>query len=116
MDVYPKKENLNKLRVFDKEISEEPSSASEILSLLHNIGTLGTVTHASGKYYGFIIGGATIGIKIQNSLWAYEQAFLLDNNEKIVILMNIQNLKKYEQIYIAFSFYKPNKFYITCTS
>jgi len=59
MDVYPSEESLNKLSAFDENIYENPSSPSEILSLLHNIGTLGTVAHTGGRYYGFIIGGAT---------------------------------------------------------
>ena len=58
-DVYPSEENLDKLRIFTEEIPQETTSASDIISLLHRVGSLGTVTNTGGRYFGFIIGGAT---------------------------------------------------------
>ncbi|MDH7445968.1 pyridoxal phosphate-dependent decarboxylase family protein [Aquimarina sp. 2201CG14-23] len=58
-DVYPSRENLEELKVLKEDLQNESFSASKILSLLHEIGTLGTVAHTGGRYFGFIIGGAT---------------------------------------------------------
>ena len=58
MDVYPSEASLAKLKEFHEDISEDRGCPSEILSFLHNTGTLGTVTHTGGRYFGFIIGGA----------------------------------------------------------
>lgn len=57
-DIYPSEENLSKLEQFDEDLQESTIAAGEILKKLHKIGTLGTVTHTSGSYYGFIIGAA----------------------------------------------------------
>lgn len=58
-DVYPNEENLAKLNEFDEELGDASIPAEKILTQLHEIGTLGTVTHTGGRYYGFIIGGVT---------------------------------------------------------
>jgi len=58
IDVYPSEESLEKLSAFDEDITTNSTSASEILSFLHNTGTFGIVAHTGGRYYGFIIGGA----------------------------------------------------------
>ncbi|MEL6925861.1 MAG: aminotransferase class V-fold PLP-dependent enzyme, partial [Bacteroidota bacterium] len=58
-DVYPSEESLMKLQAFDEELPEASGEAADVLRLLHQVGTQGTVTHTGGRYYGFIIGGAT---------------------------------------------------------
>lgn len=57
-DVYPSEKNLEQLQVLHEELTNESSNPIDILSILHNIGSLGTVTHTGGRYFGFIIGGA----------------------------------------------------------
>ena len=71
-DVYPSEENLEKLKIFTEEIPQESTSASGIISLLHSVGSLGTVTHTGGRYFGFVIGGATpisLATKWLTDLW-----------------------------------------------
>ncbi len=70
--VYPNEENLAKLKVFNETLSEKGKTASDILSLLHSKGSLGTVKHTGGRYFGFIIGGVTpisIATKWLTDLW-----------------------------------------------
>ena len=72
MDVYPNKENLDRLKVFDEDLSEQSIPPNEIITLLHQIGSLGTVTHTGGRYFGFIIGGAipiSLATKWLSDVW-----------------------------------------------
>ena len=55
--VFPTKEAVDGLSVFDEPFPEEPSEAAEVLRLLHENGSPATVTHSGGRYFGFVIGG-----------------------------------------------------------
>jgi len=57
-EVYPNSQNLDKLKVFEEDLSEHPIAAEKILTQLHEVGALGTVTNTSGRYFGFIIGSS----------------------------------------------------------
>jgi len=48
-------ERLKRLRIT---LPEQPRDASEVLSLLHEVGSPATVASAGGRYFGFVIGGA----------------------------------------------------------
>ena len=72
MDVFPSEENLQKLNAFDEALSNEQSSASSIIKLLHEIGTLGTIAQTGGRYFGFVNGGAvpvSIATKWLSDFW-----------------------------------------------
>ncbi|MEO1449672.1 MAG: aminotransferase class V-fold PLP-dependent enzyme, partial [Bacteroidota bacterium] len=58
-DVYPQAEGLSQLKQLHEALGDEPAKPSDILDLLHEVGTQGTVAHTGGRYFGFIIGGAT---------------------------------------------------------
>lgn len=58
-DVYPSEAHLARLNEFDEQLGETSIPAETILTQLHEVGSLGTVTHSGGRYYGFIIGGVT---------------------------------------------------------
>lgn len=57
-DVFPQEHQLNQLEQLHEDLPPEPASPDEILTVLNDIGSLGTVTHTGGRYYGFIIGSA----------------------------------------------------------
>lgn len=57
-DVYPTEEHLNKLQILNEELSDESCNPKTVLSILQTTGSLGTVSHTGGRYFGFIIGGA----------------------------------------------------------
>lgn len=59
LDVYPSQESIDHLAIFKEDLQNDSFSASKILSLLHEVGTPATVTSTGGRYFGFIIGGAT---------------------------------------------------------
>lgn len=59
MDVYPNAENLLRLNDFDEALNFNSTKPESILDQLHEVGSLATVNHIGGNYFGFIIGGAT---------------------------------------------------------
>ena len=56
-NVYPTKEALEKLSVFDEDFPEVSHSPKDVLELLHKYGSPATVTEIGGRYFGFVIGG-----------------------------------------------------------
>ncbi len=58
-DVYPSQENIQKLQDFNEILPDKSSKPEDIIKQLHTLGTLGTVNHTGGNYFGFIIGSAT---------------------------------------------------------
>jgi glutamate/tyrosine decarboxylase-like PLP-dependent enzyme len=55
-DVFPSGKSLSKLSAFEEPLPAEPSSPSDILSLLQT-GSECTVAQGGGKYFGFVNGG-----------------------------------------------------------
>lgn len=55
--VVPSAEAVARLKALDGALPEAPSQPSEVLALLDDIGSPGTVTTSGGRYFGFVIGG-----------------------------------------------------------
>ena len=56
--VFPSVDALRALDHFDEPLPDASSEASETLSMLHRIGSPGTVAQVGGRYFGFVNGGA----------------------------------------------------------
>ncbi|MEW6401794.1 MAG: pyridoxal-dependent decarboxylase [Chloroflexota bacterium] len=56
--VFPTPDALTGLTAFDDSLPEGPRDPLEVLALLDEAGSPATVTSASGRYFGFVIGGA----------------------------------------------------------
>src|SRR6266540_3446435 len=56
--VFPEPDALAGLRTFDEPLLADSQDPLETLSLLDNAGSPATVASASGRYFGFVIGGS----------------------------------------------------------
>ena len=56
--VFPTTEALDALDGFDEPLPDDSTEASEVLALLHRVGSPGTVAQVGGRYFGFVNGGA----------------------------------------------------------
>jgi glutamate/tyrosine decarboxylase-like PLP-dependent enzyme len=56
-NVVPRPEDLTRLHALGGPLPEAPSAASEVIRLLDEIGSPGTVTSTGGRYFGFVTGG-----------------------------------------------------------
>lgn len=54
--VVPSSQALENLTAFDQELPEEPTRGSEVLALLHDLGSPATVASTGGRYFGFVNG------------------------------------------------------------
>ena len=57
MPVYPKNNDIQNLSVFEEDLPLFPTNTKEILNLLGNYGTKGTVSQTGSRYFGFVVGG-----------------------------------------------------------
>jgi glutamate/tyrosine decarboxylase-like PLP-dependent enzyme len=57
MPVIPEKETIKSLDQLDFDLPKSSTSSEQVMDLLHEIGSPGTVTSSGGRYYGFVIGG-----------------------------------------------------------
>jgi glutamate/tyrosine decarboxylase-like PLP-dependent enzyme len=55
--VAPSPEAVARLAAFRTPLPADPTSASEIVEMLHEYGSPATVASAGGRYFGFVIGG-----------------------------------------------------------
>lgn len=56
-NVFPTKEAINNLSIFDEPCPVKRSNGEEILSLLNKYGSPATVAQTGGRYFGFVSGG-----------------------------------------------------------
>jgi glutamate/tyrosine decarboxylase-like PLP-dependent enzyme len=56
--VYPSSEVLERLHELDQPLQDESADPFEVLEILDTIGSPATVASASGRYFGFVIGGS----------------------------------------------------------
>src|SRR5512138_1575487 len=56
--VFPGPEAIAGLEVFDEPLPQAPRDPLAVLMLLDEVGSPATVTSSSGRYFGFVIGGA----------------------------------------------------------
>jgi glutamate/tyrosine decarboxylase-like PLP-dependent enzyme len=57
-NVAPSPEDVARLEVLGGALPQGPSDPSEVLALLDDIGSPGTVASAGGRYFGFVVGGS----------------------------------------------------------
>lgn len=57
MRVYPGKEAINNLSMFEEALSEEPEDTKNILKMLDKYGSPATIAQTGGRYFGFVCGG-----------------------------------------------------------
>lgn len=55
-NVFPDRETLQKLDVFDEPLPKKPGNSQEILQLLHDYGSPATTAQIGGRYFGFVSG------------------------------------------------------------
>ena len=71
-NVYPTKEALNGLKIFEEDMPEFPNEPIKILKLLHEFGSPATVSQIGGRYYGMVNGGiipAALAAKWLSDFW-----------------------------------------------
>jgi len=56
--VFPSPKDIEKLKRFDEPLPEEPSDPMDVLQMLDEVGSQGTVASAGGRYFGFVVGGS----------------------------------------------------------
>jgi glutamate/tyrosine decarboxylase-like PLP-dependent enzyme len=56
--VYPSSEAIGRLHELDQPLQDESADPFEVLEILDTIGSPATVASASGRYFGFVIGGS----------------------------------------------------------
>jgi glutamate/tyrosine decarboxylase-like PLP-dependent enzyme len=71
-NVFPTKEAIEALKIFDEELPKEQNQTSDILKMLHQYGSPATVSQIGGRYFGFVNGGivpAAIATKWLTDFW-----------------------------------------------
>ncbi|NRB53298.1 MAG: aspartate aminotransferase family protein [Saprospiraceae bacterium] len=72
MQVFPTKQSLENLKVFDEALPEQSGSALAVLGQLHQYGGPATIAQTGGRYFGFVNGGAvpaSLGVKWLADVW-----------------------------------------------
>ncbi|MEM7539812.1 MAG: aminotransferase class V-fold PLP-dependent enzyme [Chloroflexota bacterium] len=70
--IYPDDATVAKLSAFDELLPDSPQNASDILSLLHELGSPATSMQIGGRYFGFVNGGiipVTLAAKWLTDTW-----------------------------------------------
>ncbi len=57
-NVYPTKEAIDRLTIFDEDLPDSPSEGEQVIDILHKFGSPATVTTLGGRYFGFVCGSA----------------------------------------------------------
>jgi glutamate/tyrosine decarboxylase-like PLP-dependent enzyme len=71
-NVYPTEDALQSLSLLRETMPEKPGNPTEILNLLHTVGSPATLTQTGGRYFGFVCGGsipAALAAKWLNDVW-----------------------------------------------
>jgi len=56
-NVFPTKEAIDGLKIFDEDFPDVPNNPSDILEQLHHFGSPATVSQIGGRYFGLVNGG-----------------------------------------------------------
>ncbi|MFH1074720.1 MAG: aminotransferase class V-fold PLP-dependent enzyme [Candidatus Firestonebacteria bacterium] len=70
--VFPSKESIDRLSVFDEPLRESSCDPGKILDLLHEYGSPSTVAQTGGRYYGFVNGSSipvALAVKWLSDVW-----------------------------------------------
>ena len=71
-NVYPTQEAIKNLEVFDEDMPQFPSEASNVINSLNQFGSPATVSQIGGRYYGFVCGSAVpagLAAKTLSTYW-----------------------------------------------
>lgn len=55
--VFPSKESVKNLKVFEELLGDLPTDNNDIIHMLHKFGSPATVMQTGGRYFGFVTGG-----------------------------------------------------------
>ncbi len=70
--VYPSKEEIKNLDAFKEPLNHAPIPSNEVLKMLIEHGTQGTIAQTGGRYFGFVNGGAvpaSLPVKWLSDVW-----------------------------------------------
>ncbi len=76
-NVFPSKDALKSLKVFNESLPDCTSDPSDVLKMLHEFGSPATVAQTAGRYFGFVTGGAipvSIAAKWLSDVWDQNSA------------------------------------------
>ncbi|MGK7391904.1 MAG: pyridoxal phosphate-dependent decarboxylase family protein [Candidatus Cyclobacteriaceae bacterium M2_1C_046] len=74
-NVFPTKEAINNLEVFEEPLPAEPGNAENVLDQLHTYGSPATVANLGGRYFGFVTGSTVpVGLAAKNLATFWDQA------------------------------------------
>ncbi|MDH3649652.1 MAG: aminotransferase class V-fold PLP-dependent enzyme [Saprospiraceae bacterium] len=57
MDVFPKRERIQDLEIFEESLPQHSIEAKRVIAQLHTYGSPATLAQTGGRYYGFVNGG-----------------------------------------------------------
>ncbi|MEO1050998.1 MAG: aminotransferase class V-fold PLP-dependent enzyme [Bacteroidota bacterium] len=83
-NVYPTEEALQNLSVFEENLPEKAGEAEQILDMLHQYGSPGTVSQVAGRYFGFVNGGV-----VPSGLLAKNLSIFWDQNTAMQVISPI---------------------------
>jgi len=72
LPVFPIKNAIKNLTIFDEPMPDQTGDSNEILRLLHEYGSPATVAQTGGRYFGFVNGGAAptaLAAKWLSDIW-----------------------------------------------
>ncbi len=79
-DVFPSDTAISRLKIFDEPLPENLCSPSAVLDLLNTYGTDAAVSQNSGRYFGFVCGGAfpiSLAAKWMSDTWDQNSALFV---------------------------------------
>ncbi len=71
-NVYPTQEAIKTLEVFDEDMPQSSSNATDVIDLLNQYGSPATVSQIGGRYFGFVCGSAVpvgLAAKTISTFW-----------------------------------------------
>ncbi|NNJ73415.1 MAG: aminotransferase class V-fold PLP-dependent enzyme [Enterobacterales bacterium] len=71
-EVYPTDDAVAALEVFTEPLADHGTTAEDVLEMLHIVGSAATVATQSGRYFGFVTGGAlpvSLAARILGDYW-----------------------------------------------
>lgn len=104
-NVFPNREDLDKLREFDEQMPETSGNAHKILDLLNKFGSPATVSQVGGRYFGFVNGSV-----VPAGLAAKNLSIFWDQNTAMQVISPISSkLESIVQNWLIELFGLPSK-------